>query len=56
MKEARETTSDEDAAALEYYLPGSPLPSTRISRVEQFLTGLFRRRGGLRAVVRTGEE
>lgn len=56
MKDARETKSDDSVAAVEYYLPGSPLPSTEVSRVERFLTNLLRRRGGLRAVVRTKDE
>lgn len=34
------------------YLPGMPRISTSPGRVERFLTRLFRRRGGLRVVLR----
>jgi hypothetical protein len=43
---------DERSAEFDYYLPGMPTPSTSPGRVERFLKRLFRRRGGLRPVLR----
>lgn len=42
----RETTAARDQHDFENYLPGMPQPSNDPGRVEQFLTTLFRRRGG----------
>lgn len=37
---------------IKHYLPGMPRLSTEPGRVERLLTNLFRRRGGVRIVVR----
>lgn len=54
----RDTPTDADGNASDdqsdfvNYLPGMPRLSTSPGRVERFLTRLFRRRGGLRVVLR----
>jgi len=48
---ANHTVAD-DQHEFENYLPGMPTPSTEPGRFERFVTRLFRRRGGLRRVVR----
>jgi hypothetical protein len=47
-----ESSSRDDEAEFDYYLPGMPSLSSGPGRVEQFLTRLFRRRGGLKVVYR----
>lgn len=47
-----ESTTNDDAAEFEYYLPGMPSLSAGPSRVEQFLKQLFRQRGEYRLVAR----
>jgi hypothetical protein len=48
------STSDEKSI-FQNYLPAGPSPSSEPGRVEQFVTNLFRRRGGYRHVVRRTE-
>jgi hypothetical protein len=58
-----ETTQTNDADATvthdqpfpENYLPGGPNTSTEASRVERFVTNLFRRRGSYRLVLTRGD-
>jgi len=45
-------TDDDTPEQPDYYLPGMPTPSTEPGRVERFVRRLFRRRGGLRPVLR----
>ena len=48
----RRSTQTTEQNGSKIYLPGMPQLSTEPTRVERFLTRLFRRRGGLRRVVR----
>lgn len=48
----RNDERSERSAEFDYYLPGMPNPSASPGRVERFLKRLFRRRGGLRPVLR----
>jgi hypothetical protein len=52
--EADSATSGEPTL-FESYLPAGPSPSNEAGRFEQFVTNLFRRRGGYRHVVRRTE-
>lgn len=52
--EVDSSTSDEQSI-FQNYLPAGPSPSNEPGRVEQFVTNLFRRRGGYRHVVRRTE-
>jgi hypothetical protein len=47
-----EQTGSTERSEMDYYLPGTYGPTDRPGRIERFVTNLFRRRGGLRAVVR----
>ncbi|MFB6194601.1 MAG: hypothetical protein ABEI80_00380 [Haloplanus sp.] len=44
MNDASADRSGEQSDS-DYYLPGTPSPSTRPGPIERFLTRLFRRRG-----------
>lgn len=51
--ESRQSGTDE--SGFDYYLPGTPTVSSDPGRIERFVTRLFRRRGGLRPIVRRRE-
>ncbi|MGN8214969.1 MULTISPECIES: hypothetical protein [Halococcus] len=48
----KRSTQKNDRNEFRPYLPAMPQASAEPTRIERFLTRLFRRRGGLRRVVR----